>query len=350
MTEPVKEAPIQSRTPELRKDPVTNRWVVFSPARAKRPTDFKSKASGSHNIIECAFCIGHESECAPEIFRIPPKHPNWKLRVIENLYPAVSRSPECQFGQNSFVKHETGDWGLAIPGFGFHDVVIEAPLHSVRLSDLDPKAMGDVILAYKTRIEQIARHDSVKYVQVFKNHGASAGASMTHSHSQMLSLPIVPPSVSVRLDSMKEYFNRTGKCCLCEVQLKDLLINETSNFISIVPFAASFPFEIWIIPRYHASHLHEIDADKAVEFGGLLKLMLRKIALQLNDPPFNFMFHTSPLRATDSELPYMHWYLQIVPQLTGVGGFELGTGCYINPVFPEDAAQVLRDVSNQVAD
>lgn len=179
---------------------------------------------------------------------------------------------------------------------------------------------------------------------MFKNHGASAGASMSHSHSQILALPIIPPTVSARLDGMKEYFNQTGKCSLCEDQSKDLLIDEAVHFIAIVPFAATFPFEIWIIPRDHSSHFHELDAQKAVDLGGLLKLMLRKMSLQLNNPPFNFMIHTSPLQITVSQLSYAHWFLQIVPQLTGVGGFEIGTGCYINPVLPEDAAKVLRGV------
>lgn len=84
---------------------------------------------------------------------------------------------------------------------------------------------------------------------------------------------------------------------------------------------------------------------QAVDLGGLLKLMLRKLSLQLNNPPFNFMIQTSPLRVNVSEKPYSHWFLQIVPQLIGVGGFEIGTGCYINPVFPEDAAKVLREVN-----
>ncbi|XP_022719291.1 ADP-glucose phosphorylase-like isoform X1 [Durio zibethinus] len=337
---------LPTRDPELRKDPVTNRWVIFSPARAKRPSDFKSKSPENPNLnsSSCPFCIGNEHECAPEIFRVPPE-PNWKLRVIENLYPALSRNLEYPIGQNDDSVSELGRWDRVVPGFGFHDVVIETPVHSVQLSDLDPREIGDVLIAYKRRIEQIKGFDSIKYVQVFKNHGASAGASLSHSHSQMLSLPIVPPSVSARLDSMKEYFNQTGKCSLCEVQSKDLLINETTSFISIVPFAASFPFEIWIIPRDHSSRFDELDNKSAVDLGGLLKLILRKMSLQLNNPPFNFMIHTSPLQVTDSELPYSHWFLQIVPQLTGVGGFELGSGCYINPIFPDDAAKVLREVN-----
>lgn len=325
---------------------MTKRWVIFSPARAKRPFDFKSKSptTQTQQQQECPFCLGHEHECAPEIFRIPSDSGrDWKIRVIENLYPALSRTLDNPIAGNP-NQNPIGNADQVLGGFGFHDVVIEAPVHSVLLSNLSPQEVGEVLLAYKKRIQQLANQDSIKYVQVFKNHGASAGASMSHSHSQMLALPVIPPTVSTRLDSMKEFFHETGKCSICEVRVEDLLIDESTHFISIVPFAASFPFEIWIIPRHHTSHFHELDDAKAVDLGGLLKLMLRKMALQLNDPPFNFMIHASPLQASDSELPYIHWYLQIVPQLTGVGGFELGSGCYINPVFPEDAAKVLREV------
>ncbi|WCJ43643.1 UTP:galactose-1-phosphate uridylyltransferase ribose-5-phosphate adenylyltransferase [Euphorbia peplus] len=336
----------QNRSPELRHDPLTNRWVIFSPARAKRPTDFKSKSPlnpSANNNSPCPFCIGHEHECAPEIFRVP-SDPDWKIRVIQNLYPALTRNladanaNPCQYDQSL-------ELGRVLPGFGFHDVVIEAPVHSVQLVDMDPGEIAEVLLAYKKRMQQIMVSESIVYIQVFKNHGASAGASMSHSHSQIMGLPIIPPSVSARLDGTKEYFEKTGKCCLCVVDTEKLLINETTHFTSIVPFAATYPFEIWIIPRDHSSHFHEIDNEKAVDLGTLLKLMLRKMCIQLNNPPFNFMIQTAPYRVKESQLAYTHWYLQIVPQLSGVGGFELGSGCYINPVFPEDAAKVLREVN-----
>uniref|UniRef100_A0A803Q3S7 Galactose-1-phosphate uridyl transferase N-terminal domain-containing protein n=1 Tax=Cannabis sativa TaxID=3483 RepID=A0A803Q3S7_CANSA len=306
-----------TRSPQLRKDVITNRWVIFSPARAKRPSDFKSKSPANPNPNpnnhQCPFCIGHEHQCAPEIFRLPPHDPDWKIRALD--------------------------------GVGFHDVVIESPVHSVQLGDLSPLEIGQVILAYKIRIQQIASCESIKYVQVFKNHGASAGASMSHSHSQMLALPIVPPAVSTRVESMKEYFNQTGKCGICEVNGQDLLVDASTHFLSVVPYAATFPFEIWIIPRDHSPHFHEINDEKALDLGGLLKLMLRKLSLQLDNPPFNLMIQTSPLQINVSDTSHSHWFLQIVPQLTGVGGFEIGSGCYINFVFPEDAAKVLREVN-----
>ncbi|KAJ4721245.1 ADP-glucose phosphorylase [Melia azedarach] len=343
----------QNRSPELRKDAVNNRWVIFSPARAKRPSDFKSKSpqnSDPNSNSSCPFCIGNEHECAPEIFRVPTdRNSDWKIRVIQNLYPALSRDIESRIDADPNGEISgLGNSGRVVPGFGVHDVVIEAPVHSVHLSDLDPTEVGEVLLAYKKRIEQIKGNDLIKYIQVFKNHGASAGASMSHSHSQILALPVIPPTISARIYTMKEYFDRTGKCSLCEDQPKDLQINVTTHFISVVPYAATFPFEIWIIPRDHSSHFHELDSEKAVDLGGILKLMLRKIAVQLNNPPFNFMIQTSPLEVTDSQLPYSHWFLQIVPQITGVAGFEIGTGCYINPVFPEDAAKVLREVNVQM--
>ncbi|KAF3796110.1 ADP-glucose phosphorylase [Nymphaea thermarum] len=367
---------------EIRRDVVFNRSIIFSPARAKRPSDFKAhqkpgESAGNPARKSCAFCKHHEHECAPEIFRVPPDTIDWKIRVIENLYPALNRTLDLPNPNTD--PNNGGGCELMLPGFGFHDVVIETPDHSVNLSDLSAKEIGDVLLAYKDRIGQLAKIESVKYVQfggwhwsgpkcqvpddavmkklapnsggaklarkVFKNHGASAGASMSHSHSQLMGVPFVPSTVSARLDSAKENFCRTGKCLLCEIKTEELLVGESTHFFALVPFAASLPFEIWIIPRLHASHFEELDHEKATDLGGMLKLMLLKLSKQLNDPPFNYMIHTSPFQMSADSLPYAHWFIQIVPQLIGTAGFEMATGCYINPVFPEDAAKVLREVT-----
>jgi UDPglucose--hexose-1-phosphate uridylyltransferase len=158
----------QGRNPELRKDSVTKRWVIFSPARAKRPSDFKSRSptTQTKQQQECPFCLGHEHECAPEIFRVPSSSgPAWKIRVIENLYPALSRTLDGPFAQNH-NPNASGSGDQVLGGFGFHDVVIENPVHSVQLSDQSPQELGEVLLVYKKRIQQLATHDSIKYVQV----------------------------------------------------------------------------------------------------------------------------------------------------------------------------------------
>ncbi|KAJ1702623.1 hypothetical protein LUZ63_002402 [Rhynchospora breviuscula] len=335
------ETQLPNRTSEIRKDTVFGRWVVFSPARSRRPSDFKSKnPNPTSNPTSCPFCIGRESECAPEIFRVPPSTPDWTIRVIENLYPALRRDLN--------PPHTGSDQAVGacrVTGFGFHDVVIETPYHPITLSDLEPEAVGEVLLVYVERVRQLKALGSLKYVQVFKNHGAAAGASMTHSHSQIMGIPVIPPSVTTRLSCMKEIFDLTGKCSVCDLQSdQDLMINSSTHFYAIAPFASSYAFEIWIVPREHSADFHELDHSKAMDLGGLLKLMLQKLAKQLNNPPFNFVIHTAPFDLSPSCVPYSHWFLQIVPHMGTIAGFELGTGCYINPIFPEDAAKVLREV------
>ncbi|KAL9244786.1 hypothetical protein vseg_018512 [Gypsophila vaccaria] len=332
---------------QIRHDPISNKWVIFSPTRSKRPSDFKSPAPApdptrTRPDQQCPFCLGRESECAPEIFRVSddPDQTHWRVRVIQNLYPALSRDARPD---DPYPGLGSGGNGV-VAGFGFHDVVIESPEHPIGLSDLTRVRVGEVVMAYKKRVIQICGFGSIRYVQIFKNHGASAGASMSHSHSQIIALPIVPPSVSTRLKATKEYFEQNGRCILCEEPRKELLIHESRHFLAIVPFAASYAFEIWIIPRHHSVHFHDIDKETADDLGGVLKLMLKKIATQLNNPPYNFMIHTSPLNIDDSYLSSSHWFLQIVPQLTVLAGFEVATGCHINPVFPEEAAAILKKV------
>ncbi|CAM8932608.1 unnamed protein product [Rhodiola kirilowii] len=349
-----------ARNPELRRDTINGRWVIFSPARSKRPSDFKSKSPNTtqNPNQQCPFCIGHEHECAPEIFRLPPPPPpppqtsessnstsDWSVRVIQNLYSALSRDLDESRIQNPNLNLPNSP--TVVAGFGFHDVVIETTTHPVQLSDLSAEGISQVVFAYKQRIDQIVKHEAIEYVQVFKNHGASAGASMSHSHSQIMALPVIPPLVESRIACMKEFYSNSGKCSVCqmieECRGTEVLISESKLYAAIVPYAATFAFEVWIVPRNHASNLEDMSKEEAVDFGGLLKLMLKKIAKQLNDPPYNFMFHTSTVKAGVQELVSVHWFLQIVPQLSVVAGFEIATGCHINPVFPEDAAKLLRE-------
>ncbi|KAL6286400.1 hypothetical protein ACE6H2_010790 [Prunus campanulata] len=293
-----------------------------------------------------------------------------RARMCSRDLPGPARQPGLETPGHPEPLPRTGNSGSSRTQTS---LLLKKEITRIRLSDLSPREISEVLVAHTRRIKQLMSFDSIKYVQVFKNHGASAEASMSHSHSQIMALPVVPPAVATRLGSMKEYFDQTGKCSVCESNSKDLLIDVSAHFISIVPFAATFPFEMWIIPLDHSSHFHELDSEKmahsaylmqicthldtydclpetldatlqAVELGGLLKLVLRKMSLQLNNPPFNFMVQTSPLGDNASQLPYAHWFLQIVPQLSVVAGFEIGPGCYINPVFPEDAAKVLREV------
>ena len=172
-----------SRTSEARRDAVFGRWVIFSPARSRRPTDLKSDGPANPGPgpgdgapkPSCPFCLGRESECAPEIFRVPePDAPApWRIRVIENLFPALRRDVEPEEEGEEPVG---GAGERAVRGFGFHDVVIETSRHDVRLWDLDAEGVADVLLAYARRVQQLAQHPVVKYVQVFHFFNFSASA------------------------------------------------------------------------------------------------------------------------------------------------------------------------------
>eukprot|EP01018_Ginkgo_biloba_P024946 Gb_04070 [translate_table: standard] len=254
---------------ELRHDPVLDKWVIISPARGKRPTDFKSHPKPQQSQGPCAFCLHHEHECAPELFRIPEGTWDWRVRVIKNLYPALSMDPDSgmEFADKTSDSEGLHSLHYSLNGFGSHDVVVETPDHSTPLASLPASRIHDILLAYKKRVQQLSSNEHIKYVQVFKNHGDSAGASMRHSHSQIIALPMVPINAARRLSNAKEYFTRTQKCNLCEflshgIQSGSLLIDESPHFISFVPYAASYPFETWIAPREHASHYEGIDDEK----------------------------------------------------------------------------------------
>ncbi|KAL6184846.1 hypothetical protein ACLB2K_046246 [Fragaria x ananassa] len=198
-------------------------YDICVPARAKRPSDFKSKSPVGHEEEQsnsCPFCLGREHHCAPEIFRVPPDDPNWKLRVIQNLYPALSRDVT--------PPHADETPGQLMTGFGFHDVVIETPLHSLHLSHLPPSQIALVLGAYTTRILHFLDGGSSMHGKYVRPSACMVNtwASLTHSHSQIMALPFVPPAVAARLHSMKDYFNRTEKCSLCEFNSNDLLIAE----------------------------------------------------------------------------------------------------------------------------
>ncbi|XP_057824734.2 ADP-glucose phosphorylase isoform X4 [Cryptomeria japonica] len=302
---------------ELRHDSILNKWVIISPARGKRPSDFKSTVNTSNQSAgPCPFCLHHEHECAPEIFRIPENVSEWKVRVIKNLYPAVSM-------ENREKEPHIDSCADTLPGFGSHDVIIETPDHAMTLAIMPDLNIFDVLCAYRTRIQQLAGNLHIKYIQVFKNHGETAGASMKHSHSQIIALPIVPSNVVTRLNNAKEYFTRTMKCNL-----------------------SSFPFETWIAPKEHASRYEQIEDEQAMDLAYILRRVLQKLNHQLGNPPYNYMIHSSPL-GESYEPSYCHWFIQLVPQLTRLGGFEIASGCYINPIFPENIATILRGVNLQ---
>ncbi|UCC11699.1 MAG: galactose-1-phosphate uridylyltransferase [candidate division WOR-3 bacterium] len=331
--------------PELRKDPVLGRWVIISTERAKRPKDFK--AAPEKKVVSpksCPFCPGNEAATPPEIFAYrtegtEPNTPGWTLRVISNKFPAL-------LIEGDINRHGEGIYDR-MNGIGAHEVIIETPDHEADLADLELSHFKNVIYAYQQRIKDLKNDPRLRYVMIFKNFGAAAGASLEHSHSQLIATPVVPKRVTEEMDGARRYFEYRDRCIFCDIVVQETkdrkrLISENNSYILICPFAPRFPFETWILPRSHMSNFEEATEQQLDDLASILKDCLMRIKKALNIPPYNYIIHTTPI--TLKGIEFYHFHLEIIPVLTHIAGFEWGTGFYINPTGPEESASYLKNI------
>ena len=340
-------------TSELRKDHISGRWVIIASERSKRPDDFRPAQTEREpppvpNF--CPFCGGNESKTPLEIFAVrdggtAPNTPGWRVRVVPNKFPALTRgAAPAKKCRGVFESME---------GIGVHEVVIESPDHALEMSDLPPDRLREVLLTFRERLAAIEAEAQYKYIQLFKNKGREAGASLVHPHSQIVAMPIVPRRVKEEIYSAERFHDRRGECIFCRTLAEERaagerLIHANSHFAALAPFASRFPFEMRILPFRHEALFSAVRDDELTGLAEILKTALLKLKTVVSDPPYNLVLHHSPhpdqARRTWPGIERIyHWYLEILPVLTHVAGFEWGTGYYINPVPPEDAASFLRN-------
>ncbi len=328
--------------PELRKDPISGGWVIIAVERGKRPTDFISPPVQRKRGGFCPFWPGNERTTPPEIMAFRPSSTQantsgWTLRVMPNKFPALQIYGDLnRSGEGMFDK---------MNGIGAHEVIIETSDHQLSLASMPLKSVEDVLWAYHLRLTDLKKDPRFKYVLIFKNEGEAAGASLEHSHSQLIALPIVPKLVREEVDSSRRYFEFKERCIFCDVINQEMdwgrrVIYENSGYIAIAPFAPRSPFETWILPKKHESAFYPPNKS----FAGLaecLQRILKQTDRILDTPPYNFIIHTSPFMEEIND--YYHWHIEIMPKLTSIAGFEWGTGFYINPTLPEEAARFMRE-------
>ncbi|MBM4278388.1 MAG: galactose-1-phosphate uridylyltransferase [Deltaproteobacteria bacterium] len=328
--------------PELRKDPIYGRWVIIATERSRRPSDFTSEERRPIGGF-CPLCEGNEDRTPPEVLAFrdngtPPNSPGWLLRVVPNKFPALRIEGELdREGEGIYDK---------MNGIGAHEVVVETPQHSETLSTLPLRGVENILWAYRERMVDLRRDQRLRHVLVFKNYGSAAGASLEHSHSQIIALPIIPTRVREEIEGSKSYFLYKDRCVFCDIIRQELrqrtrVITENSGFVSIAPFASRFPFETWILPKIHQTSYEQMEALLYGQAAEILSDTLRRLRQVLDDPPYNYIIHTSSYPEQDRD--YYHWHIEIMPKLTKVAGFEWGTGFYINPTPPEEAAEYLRE-------
>jgi UDPglucose--hexose-1-phosphate uridylyltransferase len=334
--------------PELRRDPIIGRWVIIATERGKRPSDFKSESCGPPVGGFCPFCEGNEDKTPPEIasYRAAGterNRPGWTLRVVPNKFPALQI-------EGNLDKRGVGIYDR-MNGIGAHEVIIESPKHLLTITGLPLPGIQDMLWAYRERLTDLERDKRFNCGLVFKNVGRVAGASLEHTHSQIIVLPTAPRTVLDEMRGGKVFYDYRGRCIFCDMIQQELdmgsrVVYDGDGFLAIEPYAARFPFETGILPKEHSSRYEDITRYATEGLARCLKTVLLKIETVLDMPPYNYIIHTTPFDLGHAD--HYHWHFEIIPRLTKVAGFEWGTGFYINPVPPEAAAEHLRETQVQI--
>jgi UDPglucose--hexose-1-phosphate uridylyltransferase len=336
---------------ELRQDIATKRWVIVSKERAKRPHQFLKQAviqEEPDHRDDCPFCEGNETLTPPEVYAFrdgsEPNRPGWKVRVVPNKFAALSPAAKWE------VKHP--EIFTTINGYGSHEVIIETPQHNQTLATLPQEQVELVLQAVLQRMRTLAQDNRIAFVQVFRNHGAAAGTSLVHPHSQLIATPIVPTNVREEIEEARRFYDDRVTCVYCymlakEMESSERIVVSTEHYVVLAPFASRFPFELMILPRQHsASFVMEAQGEDIALLADVLRRTLLLLYRAANNPDYNAVLHTAPLR--DSCMDYYHWHIEVVPRLTTPAGFELGSGIYITTAIPEETASYLREQAQQL--
>jgi len=328
--------------PELRQNPITKQWVIIATERARRPHEFIQKRQNADPppaySAKCPFCPGNEHLAPPESLRIA-RDATWQVRVVPNKFAALSSEGE--------VYRKTDGLKRTVGGIGVHEVVVETPDHSATTALLREDEVETILQCYKERYFTLTNDPRIENVTIFKNHGASAGTSLEHPHSQIIATPIIPPDIRNRMEAALRFYDDCGECLFCKVMIEELadgtrMVHETEHFVSFIPFASLTPFSMWIYPRRHMASYGEIHPEEMRDLARMLRVVLAKVYHGLGNPDFNYVIRTAP--SENRYCRYYHWYMSLIPRLTKTAGFELGSGMYINTTLPEANAEFLRNI------
>lgn len=325
--------------PQLRKDPIVGRWVVINSDHFKNSKDFFKEDHKVRQGQICPFCPGRENRTPPELDAVRlGENGHWQVRTVPNKFPALVHEDHLEKEGMGMLD--------TISGYGAHEVVIETPDHNKQMADLTPGELALVFRQYQRRLRALANDARLKYIAIFKNFGVSAGATIEHSHSQIIALPMVPKSVLEEIEGAEHYHLTHGRCVFCDIlqqehQDKERLVSASNGFVSFCPFAPRYAFETWVMPEIHQPNFIDLDEQGINDLAGHFSNTLNRMKRCLSNPSYNFYLHTAPTHYGRPNC--YHWHIEIIPKLTRSIGFEWGTGLHIVPTFPHDAAKFLRE-------
>ena len=324
---------------EVRRDPIVlSRVSVISPMRGLRPKEVTLIRHESPQITTCPFCPGNEFMTPPATLVVKSvdgnitylredsdfRVSNWLVRVVPNKYPIFTQSN--------------------VEGYGYHEVVIEHPSHTIKLHDIPIKHLTLIIQAIIFRINDLLKDPKILHTYIFKNYGGGGGASLAHPHTQLVATSIITPSVVEELRFSKRLYKRLGKCPYCRLISNEVksprLIYMNNSFAIIAPYAPRNPYETMIIPLTHSPTLLEMSNEEITALADVLNKLLTSYNICLGDIDFNFWIHIAPKGIGDE---YYHWHIEFLPTTTLWGGLEKGGNVYVVTTKPEDYSKELRE-------
>jgi UDPglucose--hexose-1-phosphate uridylyltransferase len=329
--------------PEFRQNFFSKEWVIIATERAKRPEELVTQRvvqPVSSFVETCPFCPGNEAMSPTEVFRSPviPGAP-WAVRVIPNKFAALSSAVQPTRGLQHLRRR--------IEGFGFHEVIIESPDHSRCTALMTDEHVARIFGVYRDRYNALSADRRVNHITIFKNHGADAGASQPHPHSQLIATPVIPSQVRHRLFEALRHYDDAGECMFChmvesEIEDRTRIVLKSEHFVAMEVFASPTPFATHIFPLRHMASFGDISDAEVADLAQILRMLLGKIYVGLENPDLNYTVRSAPAEYAGAR--HFHWYVSVIPRLTRTAGFELGSGMFINTVLPETAAEFLRNV------
>lgn len=325
---------------ELRQDIVTQDWVVIATGRARRPQDFltQKRVTFTQPKTSCPFERVHKGALSLYSKNEGEDKKSWWVQVIPNKYPAFGSGTCALF-------HNVGPYQWT-EGVGFHEVVVTKD-HTRSLALMSIEEIELVVRAYQDRYLAMQVNDCVEYVSLFHNHGRGSGATISHPHSQIVAIPVIPPDIAGSLRGSAIYFRKNKKCVHCAVlaferRVKERVVYENEDFLGIAPFASRTAFELRLFPKRHNPHFEIMVSKERNTLSDALKNIFLKLYKGLKNPDYNFFIHTAP--TSFHGFDYYHWHLEIVPKTAVWAGFEIGTGIEISTIAPESAARFLRSI------
>jgi UDPglucose--hexose-1-phosphate uridylyltransferase len=328
---------------ELRQNFATKEWVVIATERARRPEEMahhSQRKPAAPFVANCPFCPGNEKLTPAEIMRIPTStEVPWHARVIPNKFAALSREVQPTRTVHRSLR--------SVNGFGVHDVIVETPDHSEVMALMPDSYMAEILRIYKIRYDELSLDRRIALITIFKNHGPDAGTSLEHPHSQIIATPVISLQVRERFQHALRHFDDYGECMFCQMLEEELeeqtrIVAISEHFVALELYASPAPFCTHIYPRRHMASFGDVSAMEINDLARMLRSILAKLHHGLADPDFNFTIRSAPAESVG--VKYFHWYLSVIPRLTRMAGFELGSGMFINTVLPESAAEFLRKV------